>query len=299
MHTIYIHHTPYPIPSQWDELSARQLRRIAWLSTLSRQGLALSKLFFYILTFSLPLRKRLRLQWFYLVQATTEERGDFLLLVDSFKENRRFTAQLHEKIRCRTVLLQGPTSGLANITFFEFIQAEQYFLKHLAQTPKPTTPNPQLTTHNSQSTTPNLNKLIATLYRQIDRRKDPHADPDIRIPLNDAGIRYRTTLVHHLKEETKLAILMWFDGCRQNIIQRFPTIFQPPSKTNQKLTTHNPQPSTASSWLSLISELSTSMTDYERIGNTNLFTALTDISFRIQKANTAKREAAAKSRKKR
>lgn len=285
MHTISIHETEYPIPSQWDELSPWQLRRIAWLSTLQREGLARTKLFFFILTFALPLRKRLSLQWFYLVQATTEERGDFLLLVDSFQENRKFTVQLLPKLWVRTVLLFGPDSGLQNCTFFEFIQAEQYFLNHVSG-------------HQASATTPRstdiwLHKLIATLYRQRDRSKVKDQDPDIRLPLNDIGIRYRTTLVHHLDQDTKTAILIWFDGCRQKLIKSFPLIFQKGSPEAAKPTGSR---STANPWLGMISELSANMTEYERIGNTNLYTAMTDISFRIQKANQAKKEAAARAR---
>ncbi len=292
MHRIRIHNTTFEIPSQWDELSSEQLRKIAWLSTLRKDGLALSKLFFFILTLRLPLWKRLRLQWFYLYQATTEERGDFISLVESFREKPRHTSQKLENIRVRTVLLQGPESGLSNCTFFEFIQAERYFLNYMEAQGK--TPNE--TTHKFELENW-LNRLVSTLYRPIDKRKDKHAE-DRRIPLTDAGIRFRLAIVNRIDLSTKLAVLMWFDGCRAQIIQAFPAIFpKPPAKDSKNpLQAIQAKSSKGGGWIDIISELSTSPAEYERIGNTNLFTALTDISFRIRKNQEARKEAEANKR---
>jgi hypothetical protein len=307
VHQIRINTTNYPIPSQWDDLSATQLRRIAWLSTLHKDGLALSKLFFFILTLHLPFWKRLRLQWFYLYQATTEERGDFLSLVESFREKPRLTTQKLEKIRVRTVLLHGPASGLANCSFFEYIQAEKYFLNYMEGTrnKKPgfdsAQPDNAVTLSGVEGW---LNRLVATLYRPSDPMTKSHAD-DRRIPLTDAGIRFRLALVNRIDLSTKLAILMWFDGCRAQIIQAFPAIFPKPVKDdpNSPFRGSNgkrPPSGGSGGWIEMISELAGSPAEYERIGNTNLFTALTDISFRIRKNQELQREreAAARRRKK-
>jgi hypothetical protein len=285
MHAIYLHGKTYPIPSRWDELSARQLVRIAWLSTLKKDSLAKAKLFFFILTSSLPYWKRLRLQYFYLIQASTEERGDFLRLVDSFSESRHFVKQIMPKLWGKTVLLHGPADGLSNASLYEFITAEKYFLNYLA--------NP--TKEESEEW---LNRLVATLYRQKRSGFDPMVDKDGRIPLTDVGTRYRLRYTAKMPLHTKLAVLMWFDGCRQHIIDRFPLIFPKP-KTGKA----NPLEKVKSAgnptqaWLQLISELAGGMTNYEAIGNTNLYTALTDISYRIKK-NQEQERARAKSKRK-
>lgn len=292
MHKITIHFTTYSIPSQWDELSAVQLRRIAWLTSLKKDGLALTKLFFFILTLHLPFWKRLRLQWFYLVQATTDERGDFISLVESFRQKPRHISQKLKKVRVRTVLLYGPDSGLANCTFFEFIQAERYFINYMeVHANKSKIPNPK-------SEIEWLDRLIATLYRPRDTTKPKTAD-DIRIPLTDVGTRYRLAIVRRMDTDTKLAILMWFDGCRQQIIQSFPTIFPKPevAQESSPLAKLQQQSKKGGSWIDMISELAGSPADYERIGNTNIFTALTDISFRIRKAKEAEQRHAAAMRK--
>lgn len=297
MHLIRIHTTTYSIPSQWDELSHRQLKRIAWLSTLQKDGTALSKLFFYILTLHLPIWKRLRLQWFYLFQATTEERGDFLLLVQSFRDQRRLTAQKLEKLRVRTVLLYGPASGLANCTFFEYIQAEKYFLNYSeASSLRGTKQSPEILSFDQEKW---LNQFIATLYRPSRLDFNPALDEDRRIPLTDAGIRFRLPIVSAIDRETKLAILMWFDGCRQQLIQAFPTIFpkKAPEPEEGSMAKLKPSKAKSGSWIDMISELAGSPAEYDRIGNTNLFTALTDIAFRIRKAKEAEQARADAARK--
>lgn len=304
MHSIHLHDTTYQIPSRWDELSADQLRRIAWLSTLKKDSSSLSKLFFFVLTSSLPLWKRLRLQYFYLIQASTDERGDFLELVESFQQFRAFTKQIQEKIWCKTVLLYGPASGLANCTFFEYIQAEQYFLNYLqADSKRQVIKDIHLGKESARSDGKAdewLDRLVATLYRQKRRGYDPAQDDDPRIPLNAVGTRYRLRYTRKLDRYRKIGVLMWFDGCRQHLIKRFPLIFQ--QAKSQQVGKWNAQAkkqgSAAEGWLSLISELSGGMNNYDAIGNTNLYTALTDVSFRIKKNQEAERARSKASRKK-
>jgi len=301
MHHIHIHTTTYSVPSQWDELSAHQLRLIARLSMLRKKPTAYAKLFFLILTSALPLVKRLRLQWFYIVMATTDERGDLLTLLDSFIGTRKIITQKLPKLWVRTVPHFGPNTGLANCTFYEFIQAEQAFLTY--RDPDPSKAREA------------LNTLVAILYRpkRSDYRKDLHEDP--RIPLTNSGIKSRLPQIANVPEDTKLAILMWFDSCREQIIHRFPLIFgkpktnnRQPSPDNGQRTTDNRHPPTATRqrtsgnpWLDYISELSGGMMNYEDIGNTNLFIALTDISYRIRKNKEAEkaRAMASRNRKKR
>lgn len=288
MHKIILDGKDYSIPSLWDELSARQVRQIAWLSSLKKDGIALSKLFFYILTLSLPFWKRLRLQYYFLFQASIDERGDFLLFVESFRENRRFTTQKLPKVWVRTVLnqiaLYGPDSALSNATFYEFIQAEKYFLNYI-QTKAPS---------DKQQW---LDRLIATIYRQRRRGYNPALDQDPRIPLNDIGTRYRLSLVSRIDLKTKLAILMYFDGCRQHIIDRFPLVFPKPKQASTPLSLTKQAAHPSQAWLTLISEMAGGMTQYDAIGNTNIYTALTDISYRIKKNQEAQRQQAAQNRK--
>lgn len=265
MHTVHLPSSSYELPSRWDELNALQLRRMAWLSRLDHEAVDLAKLLFLIQTLSLPFWKRMRLQFFYFFQANTTERGELLFCTASFQEFRTLTRQKIKKIRCIFVLLHGPYSALSNSTFWEFIKAEQYFLNYLEKKDDIW-----------------LDKLIATLYRPAKQDFNPMLDNDRRIPLNDLAIKHRLRMVSRIDEDTKLAIMMWFDGCRTQLIKHFPLVWK---KVDPKQLAEKKTVTTNTNWMQLISELSGSMDNYEKIGNTNLYIALTDISHRIKKRN--------------
>lgn len=318
--------TVFSIPSRWDELTGSQLRKVARLSRLPFSGPNLAKLFFVVLTEQLPFWKRFQLRWFYIVSSSLTEKAELLFLVDSFQSDRQLTVQNLPIIRAKTnkvgyrsVLLHGPTSQLGNVTFWEYIQAEKYYLNHLesvkqsavaareATAPK-ALPSSVSGLRSSNPLPSHLDKLIATLYRQPKDSFDPHADRDIRIPLSDQGMKWRLQIVARMDMETKLSVLMWFEGCRSHIQRSFPRIFPKPDESEKK------SPRSVSSqtgslsarerngqhWIEMISELAGGMDRYDAIGNTPLWTAFTDITHRIIKSEKAKQELAksnAKSRK--
>lgn len=281
MHTVHIGESSYPLPSRWDELSAVQLRRMAWLSGMEQDPVDIAKLVFLIQTLSLTWWQRMRLQYFYYFQADTIERADLLICTQSFHEFRSLTAQKIKKIRRKFVLFYGPDSGLANCTFWEYIKAEQYYLNYLEKK-EPVW----------------LDKLIATLYRPSKKNFDPNTDTDRRIHLNDMAVRFRMEVIKGIEQDTKLAVLLWFSGCREQISNNFPLVFKKQEAAKEAA---SPQRSKSSKpngvgWMQLISELSGSMDQYEKIGNTNLYIALTDISHRIKKSEEAKKEALKRAR---
>lgn len=275
MHTIHLNNKKYPIPSRWDELSRDQLIAIAALSQEQITGPNIAKLFFLILTQSLTWWKRMRLQWFCFFQATTEELADFLFLTRSFTEFPDFTRQIIEKIEGDSVLLYAPRSKFSNLTLWEYILSEKYFLAYL----------------RSRDIT-QLDLLVAVLYRPARKDYDPDTHDDIRVPLIDSAVPARAGRLVKIPLSLKLAILMWYDGCRQYTVRSFPEIFpKPKSGTDSgsladKLAIAKPS---GDNWIDLISQLSTTMMDFERIGRTNLSIAFTDISARLKKARTTKK----------
>src|SRR5690606_35459528 len=211
MNTLYINDTSYTLPSSWQELTRKQLISLACLIHDSLDGMRFAKIMFLILTQSLPWWKRIRVRFFYLFQATLDERADMLHLCRSFLENRSFTEQKIKKIGGRSVLF-GPPSALANITLWEYIRAEQMFLAYVNAGANP---DPE-----------KLDKLIAILYRPARPDYDPQIHEDIRVPLVDAGVDVRMAAVAKVDIAVKIAILMWFDSCRSLIIKMYPGIFR-------------------------------------------------------------------------
>jgi hypothetical protein len=313
MHGFTIHSRWLPdvtcqIPSEWNELTGRQLKLVARISLSGHQGANLAKLFFLVLIDSLPWWKRTYAQWFYLVSSHEEDKANLLYLVHSFESAQQITEQKlpqirlkSQKIGCYSVLLYGPSSKLANATFWEFVQAEKYYLNYLDATTSPPPSGGQGGSSGGQGGSSGgqggyLNKLIATLYREGRSGFNPQTDSDIRIPLTDEGFKWRLKLVERMPLETKLAILMWFESCRSLILKSFPTVFPPPAnKPEKKRSTPaklSARERNGQHWLEMISELAGSMDRYEAIGNTNIWTALTDISHKIRKSKEAEQRLA-------
>lgn len=270
MHTLHIGNQKYQLPSRWEELSRGQVIRAAWLSTQQLSSVQLAKLLFMVLTLSLPWYQRIRLQFFYLFQASIHERGDLVFLTRSLAEFTDFTTQKVKIIRGRFVprfRLHGPASKLANCTFWEYVKAEQYFTEYM-----------------SSRSEEWLNKLIAVLYRPRASRYDPNLHEDIRVPLIDTTIPYRAKLIATLPLPERIAILMWFDGCRQFIIKDFPLIYKRSGLQDGKPTSKLDQKAKSGDWLTLINSLSTDMLQFQQMGNVNLSVALTDISLRMKRA---------------
>lgn len=270
MHTLYIGKKKYQLPSRWEELSRKQVIRAAWLSAQQLSSVQLAKLLFMVLTLSLPWYQRIRVQFFYLFQASIHERGDLVFLTRSLAEFTDFTTQKVKIIRGRFVprfQFYGPASKLANCTFWEYVKAEQYFTAYMKSRDEEW-----------------LNKLIAVLYRLRSSRYDPNLHEDIRLPLIEASIPYRAKLIGSLPLPERIAILMWFDGCRQFIIKSFPLIYKKRDPQEGKPTSKLDQKAKSGDWLTLINSLSTDMLQFQQIPNVNLTVALTDISLRTKRA---------------
>lgn len=71
-------------------------------------------------------------------------------------------------------------------------------------------------------------KLIATLYRHADRRKDPKRhdyDGDIRLPFNENLIDGRAKYVEGIREDVQNAILAWFELAIRHVADARPKLF--------------------------------------------------------------------------
>lgn len=130
--------------------------------------------------------------------------------------------------RLRTKLgynLYGPSSGLFNISFAEFIRMETlYEALHSDQSPDAE------------------NRFCGTLYR----RKDPKANPkspsfngDIRTPFNDHLAKTYSRNGKWLPKWKKVYVRLFYEGCRNFIINKFEKAFYSdgPSSAGEGLTT--------------------------------------------------------------
>lgn len=105
----------------------------------------------------------------------------------------------------------GPAEDFENLRMKEFHAAEMavYILKQ-------------------EQDIDSLNELIAVLYRpgkkNYDTKRD--TDGDIRITYNPNETAFFKRTIKHWPLHIKRAILMWYHGCRQNLEETYPLVFE-------------------------------------------------------------------------
>jgi hypothetical protein len=112
--------------------------------------------------------------------------------------------------------LVGPSDRLTNIVFIEFIKCEKYFIDY-----------------SKTGIEDSLNKLVAILYRP--KRTDiteqsENYEGDLRIKYNDHTIERRSKDIAALPFPVRMAVFLFYQGCRESIVAAFPEIFQEPEE---------------------------------------------------------------------
>lgn len=109
----------------------------------------------------------------------------------------------------------GPASDFDNLTMKEWNSAEQYYFSYL---------------QDYEDATDALNSLVACLYRvgkdNYDYRLNP--DGDIRKPYNsNLDEYYAKNFIAYWPLAVKHAIVMWYDGCREAMVELYPIFDKP------------------------------------------------------------------------
>ncbi len=144
---------------------------------------------------------------------TDENDKEFLSL------NSTLTVNKIPSFKHKGILYFGPGDNLFNITFDEYLEADNHFMNFL----------------NSNEQT-YLNKLIASLYRPVRKNyKHNSADStgDKRQPFNSNIIDYNADIFNSLNPDYKIAISLFYNGCRQFISNNFKNVFNSKSTTKK------------------------------------------------------------------
>jgi hypothetical protein len=111
----------------------------------------------------------------------------------------------------------GPISGFDNLRMKEFHMSEMFYR--------------ELVSENPDNANESLNNLVAVLYRLpkkgYDKKRDP--DGDIRIDFNHNELPFYSKKIDKWPLKVKQAIFLWYDGCRQELIDNNPMVFKEPS----------------------------------------------------------------------
>lgn len=203
------------VAATWDELSRQQLRRLMPILYGTYTDARQQRLEALALVLGLSQAMLLRCTPVQLIELSWLT--DFL-----FDEHLAFTKQLLPWVRDKwwQRKLYGPTDGLANLSFLEFVYADSYFIAY-AQT----------------GAAQWLHHLVATLYRPQRRPYRPHAadySGDRRQDFNPALIDARLAEAARLSQAEQLAILTWYRGCRRALEQRYEAVFTPENENTAR-----------------------------------------------------------------
>jgi len=151
---------------------------------------------------------------------TPEEFLSFSKSFDFLTENSTLTNNLLPIIRVALKKYYGPSNSLFNITFGEYLTAENYFIRY-----------------NKTKDIIFLDKLIATLYRPKKKaiKVDENYKGDLREEFNDFLIDRRSKTIAKLPFYKKHAIYIFYSGSVNALTERFPLVFEGgTSKTTPK-----------------------------------------------------------------
>jgi len=212
------------LATTWNELTSRQLLRLVRLRLRGEEPtpdellqvlLQVPKHAFARLT--VPHRVQLRPRAAFLGAAATDVPP--------------LTAQLLPQLNCGLRRYYGPREAFRNLRFDEFIFADNYYLRYLR-------------TGEARC----LDQLVAVLYRPQGAGYAPREvsyQGDRREPFNEHLVPARVQAQARLRPHAKLAVLLYYRGCRQLLEQRYPYVF----------TQDNTTQATSTGWQEVLHEL--------------------------------------------
>lgn len=264
----------YRVPGCYNELSKDQLLKIVAILH-GNHNLKDAKLM--VLLILLNVKKDLNLQW-KMTYMTDEQIYDATTFTDFvFEKQNGLTKNLLPQIFVGHKFYYGPSDNCSNLVFIELIKAFTAYENYIAN-----------------KDVAHLNRLVAILYRPKKLRYNPESedyDGDIRAKYNDHLVQLRANYMKDLAPPVKLAILMFFDACRERIIASFPHVFKkadtPSTGTGS---------SSGSAYADLLRKMAGSPMNYEKMAYVPATTALYDLNETI--AEDKERERKSKLKKK-
>jgi hypothetical protein len=245
MNEIKIQNKTYYTPASWNELTFKQLSLISFLF-----GEKLKIVDFKIIA----LFKFLNIKKSVFAKITDTDMTFLTNTLDFLVNNVVLTKNLLPKMKLGIVkYLYGPADKLKNVSFIEFAKADTNYLLYL-------------NTKDEKY----LNKLIAVLYRQrhwfVNIMKFLNIfNGDVRQKYNDYFIIKNEPAIAKLKLNDRIAIMLFYQGCRNYIINKFPRVFKSGGSEDKE----------SFGWAQLILELAgTKFGNDEQTANTLLHTIL-------------------------
>lgn len=277
MNKLTLNGTTHQLPSTWEELSNEQIVKCfcvilenqplshkvwAWLAILVKadEDAELIDIF----------REELELRHLAKLKPLTN-----FINLDDYSITRNplpvITVPFGEIEKARASKLHGPAEMLSNISFAEWIRAEQYYDSYINK-------------GDEQS----LNSLVATLYRPVSKKINPAAEDfegDIRETFNDHHLKARAEALETVHFHEKFAVFFFYRTCRSVMIKskRYEYIFKLKETTEEK--------ADPDGWIGVLSDLAgDDVTAIKPISETNFHTILYNLNRRLKQHEEQKEE---------
>lgn len=227
MRTLNFHTKQFQIPSTLNEINGQQLSKIMHIvSTITDD----QKAAWLIVLTILNVRKRLWLKWFFFVneywkpflgntlgfnvtafQMDEIDMEEVLKVSDFlYSTESQLTQNLFPVVKTRLFQkLVGPENQLRNLLFRQYRYADTRFLMYV-----------------KTNETKYLHDLIATIYAR------PHERYDLPDFNEENRQSRRQKIAAQLPTATKLCILLFYQGCRQSLIDKHANIFPKPKSAD-------------------------------------------------------------------
>ncbi|HEX8358428.1 MAG TPA: hypothetical protein VF610_13485 [Segetibacter sp.] len=262
-----------PVPGSYNELTGQQLILIAELFAKALpKDLAELK--------ALSILLNLSLYSFSMISADAKE-GMLNATLPGDQKERRFIDWIFDRNTLTEQVLPfyngfwGPAKEFENLTLSEFHFTEVYYREMMDEAP---------TLKGEESKISALDKLVAVLYRKPKPGYDIdlNTDGDVRQKFNANEVNYYANIIAGWPAEVKLAVLFFYDGCRQNLLENYDEIFNGDSGEDNE-----------DGMFGIIRGLSgTKYGDIDKVEMLNIHTALYELTLQLKEEEKNPRPAA-------
>ena len=239
------------ISKSWNELNARQLKKIAW-GFFSQKGEDLDVLIYFAL---IDLRPFQLLKHLKAVRVLRYVPLSTLKKYYSWVYKTTNLTTFIPSINLNNKIIYSPGDRLNNITIHEFSVALDLYLGW-----------------KKTKDIDYLFYLTAVLFRELDPSK-------LRVPFVKDQLEIRYKEVSRIDPKTVLAVCLSFEGCLYHITNKFPSVFPIDPKSKSKST-----PSNSGFGHLILFSAGKKFGNHNETKNTNVYTFLTDFSEQLKKS---------------
>ena len=201
MTLITLNNKSYNIPSQWNELTIKQLLEV--MDTLFLKEYPAEQMLLKLL------KVLTGMSTYQFLKCKVEEMEEFFYLFDFIlQENIEFT-------KCILPVVEnfhGPSDEMSNLKMSEFAYLEHFIVKWF----------------DDKEDKEAVDELVAILYRPAKEKYDFDRNPDgdFRVKFNENLCSYNAkNEVAGWPVNLKLAIVYWYIGCRKKFVDNNPEVF--------------------------------------------------------------------------